>query len=55
MTSPAPPTSTCASRRGLSEVETVVTVICGELDSVVSREADGGVVTVYEACVDGLG
>jgi hypothetical protein len=40
------------------ETETVVTVICGEvsgeLDRVVSRDEDGGLVLVYEARIDGL-
>jgi hypothetical protein len=39
--------------------QTVVTVICaevsGELDRVVSRDEDGGLVMVYEARIDGLG
>ena len=38
--------------------QTVVTVICGEvggeLDRVVSRDEDGGLVIVYEARIDGL-
>jgi hypothetical protein len=44
---------------GMFETETVVTVICGEisgeLDRVVSRDEDGGLVIVYEARIDGLG
>jgi hypothetical protein len=41
------------------KTETVVTVVCGEvsgeLDRVVSRREDGGIVMVYEARIDGLG
>jgi hypothetical protein len=40
------------------DTETVVTVVCGEisgeLDRVVSRDQDGGLVLHYEARIDGL-
>ena len=43
---------------GESETETIATVICGrvsgELDRVVYRNEDGGLVIVYKARIDGL-